>query len=120
MLLVFLSWALGGWKTTPIDLAAARERTAFDHPDFNASRWLVAADRSAALAASDNGREIIVVFANGDRLVTRRAPAQMFDVAIDGDLISLTTGDIRQRRMTVRAANAAEAAGWMSILQGAI
>jgi hypothetical protein len=117
VLLVLLSWALGGWETAKIDLAAAQERTAFDHPDFTAQRWLVARDGAAALAASDDGREMIVVFPNGDRLVTRRGAAQRFDVTIDGDLISLKIGDIAGRRLLVRAADAAEAVGLMALLR---
>lgn len=117
MLLVGLSWALGGWKTSHVELAAAMERTAFDHPDFEAGQWLASKDGSAAMALSADARELVVVFPNGDRLVTRRGPPQAFDVQFNGDLFSFDVGDAFRRRMKARAADAAAAAFWIAKLQ---
>jgi hypothetical protein len=114
--LVLISGLLGGWKSLRVELAAAQERAAFDHPDFKAKQWIVSDDGSAALALSDRADEVVAVFANGDRLVTRRGSPQFFDIQFAGSLLTLKVADILSRRIALRAADAAEAAIWMSWL----
>jgi hypothetical protein len=112
-----MSWSLGGLKSSRVDLSAAVDRASFDHPDFKVREWLVSADGAAALAVSGNRHEILVVFANGDRLVTRRGAPEAFDVRFEGELVSLKVGDILSRRLKIRATDRAMASDWKSRLR---
>ena len=119
LLLLALSWALGAWKSTPVDEAAARDRLAFDEPDFAVSDIFVAADGRTAAAVSTNGAEAAVVFQVGDRTATRRFPVGSRPVATEGGTITVRLGEISRPNLPLVAADAAEAAAWARRLQGA-
>lgn len=116
-LMVGVSWSLGAWRTLPLDDARARDRIAFDEPDFNVSRLLIGADGKAAAALSNDG-EALIVFVLGDSLATRRFKPGAFEISQDGRAIIARTGDLTMPRVELLAGDEAEAADWASALRG--
>lgn len=108
--MVAISWALGAWRTIPVEEAAAKERLAFDEPDFAPRRWLMSRDGKAAAALS--GDEAAFVFANGDSLATRRYPLGAFKVSAEGEAIIAAIPDPSRPKIRLTARDAAEAAEW--------
>lgn len=73
-LMVAAAWIAFRQAPVPVDEKEARERLAFDEPDFTPARWLFDREGRAALAEGANG-DFALVFRVGVDLVTRRFPA---------------------------------------------
>lgn len=117
-LMVGISMLIGAWRNASVDEAAARERLAFDEPDFEPGRWLVSADGKAAVALSGGGDEAAFVFSVGDSLATRRLRVGAFEVACDGGDIIARIPDVSKPRIRLRAGDAGAAAEWAGGLGG--
>lgn len=115
--LVAASWLLGGWRTAWASLEAARERLAFDEPDFAPADWCVGVDGKAA-AAIDAGGALAVVFVVGDSLATRRLAPGAVDARVDGSSVVVRLGDISRRDVRLAAADEREARAWLGRLGG--
>ncbi len=117
--LVLVSFLLGGWKSAKLDEAAARDRLAFDEPDFRPSEWLFGGDGKSAAALSEDGAEAAFVFALGDGLATRRAALGAVPVKVDGDKVVASLHDPSKWALTLAAGSPEEAARWAGRLSGA-
>jgi hypothetical protein len=117
--LVAISWALGALRRVGVDEAGARDRLAFDEPDFTPAQWFFGRDGRAAAALSPDGAEAAFVFANGDRLATRRLRTGSFNIAADGAAAVARIGDVTMPRIRLAAGDAATAAQWAQRLGGA-
>ncbi len=95
----------------------ARDRLAFDEPDFHAEAWLVDAEHGAAIAMSDSG-DIALIKKAGDGLVTRRARAGALQCASDGADLAVTIPDHTFKGFAVRAASDREAQQWAVRIAG--
>lgn len=115
-LLAAISYALGAWRTATADEAAARERLAFDEPDFSPVRWYIDAKGRAAVATSGDGREVAVVFAVGDALATRRMKTGALRVRQSGAALDVLLGDFSRRKLALEAPDAATARAWAAAL----
>lgn len=109
-IMVGISWLIGALRTIPVEEGAAKERLAFDEPDFAPRRWLLSCDGKAAAAVSD--REAAFVFANGDSLATRRYPLGAFGVSAEGETVIAAIPDPSKSKIRLTARDAAEAADW--------
>ncbi len=117
--LVAVSFVLGGWKSAQIDESGARERLAFDEPDFLPSLWLFGADGKGAAAVSQDGAEAAFVFTLGDGLATRRVRIGAVPIeAKQGDVIA-TLRDPSKWVLKLAAGSPEEAARWAGRLTGA-
>lgn len=116
--LVAVSYLLGGWRSAPVDEAAARDRLAFDEPDFNPGAWLFGADGKAAAALSEDGREAAFVFSVGDGLSTRRARCGEVAVEAAGRTLTARLRDPSKWALKLSAGSPEEAARWASRLSG--
>lgn len=96
---------------------AARDRLAFDEPDFQADDWLVDADRSAAIAVSEAG-DIALIKKAGDGLVTRRMRAGDLQCDREGADLRLAVPDHTFRGFAVHAASDSEAQRWAVRIAG--
>jgi hypothetical protein len=74
LLVVGLVWWAMGSAVARIDEARARERLAFEFPDFVIGRLLIGADGRSALAISDEGNDLVLLFALGIRVTLWRLP----------------------------------------------
>jgi hypothetical protein len=74
LLIVGLVWWAMGSAVARIGEAQARERIAFEHPDFAIGRLLIGADGRSAIALSDKGNELVLLFALGSRITCWRLP----------------------------------------------
>ena len=106
-LMVLAAWAAFRGHPNPLDETAARERLAFDEPDFAPQRWLLDGQGRAALAESDRG-EFALVSRLGADLVTRRFGPGGARVRIDGDALIVAPHDPGARPVRIEAAGAAE------------
>ena len=112
-MLVALSYFLGAWRSAAIDEASARDRLAFDEPDFTPSAILIGADRKAAATRSVDGRELALIFTLGDGLATRRYRSGAVEAQIDGAAVVIQTREPSLRRLRLQAGDAAQAAQWL-------
>lgn len=117
-LLVALSWALGGMKTIPVTLEAARERLAFDEPDFLPGEWFVGRDAKAAAVTSLNGEETALVFALGDGLATRRFRHGAIGVERAGKTVLFRLGEPSRAAVRLDGGDEESAARWVLTLAG--
>lgn len=117
--LVGASYLLGGWRSVSIDEAAARDRLAFDEPDFTPGEWLFGADGRAAAALSEDGREAAFVFSVGDDLSTRRMRCGDVPVDASGPTLTAHLRDPSKWALNIAAGSPEEAARWASRLSGA-
>jgi hypothetical protein len=69
--MVLVAWLVFRTPPAPVDEAQARDRLAFDEPDFKPGRWLLDEDGKAALAEGEGGDFALVARLGAD-LVTRR------------------------------------------------
>lgn len=115
--LVGLSFALGGWRSLALDDVLARDRLAFDEPDFIAKDLFISADGKAAAAISEAG-EAVFLFALGDGVATRRLPRGAAKVRTEGKSVVATIGDVSRSRIKLAAADESEAARWAGRLGG--
>lgn len=117
-LMVGVSFLIGAWRSAPVSEAAARERLAFDEPDFKAHRWIISRDGKAAAAVSGGGEEAAFVFSHGDRLATRRLPRGAFKVRREGGEVVAELADPSKPKLRLIARNSEEAADWAGGLGG--
>lgn len=110
--LVAVSFFLGGWKSARVDEAAARERLAFDEPDFVPGDWLIGADGKGAAVLSADGREAAFVFALGDGLATRRMARASARASSDGSSLRIILRDPSKWVLTIGAPSGEIAARW--------
>ncbi len=105
-LMVGLAWVLLPPPPVSITEEIARERLAFDEPDFTPVRWLIDTDGRAAIAEGARG-DVAIVSLLGIDLVTRRYPAAALRVAEEGGSLVIDPVDSGARAVKVQAADAA-------------
>ena len=115
--LVAIAFVLGARRTVRVGEENARERLAFDEPDFVPAEVLVGVDGAAAAALSAAG-ELALVFAVGDGLVTRRRMARDYETARDGASIVYRLGEPSRLRVTLTAPSEAMATDWLARMAG--
>lgn len=103
--LVALCRVLIGERRRRVTVQSAADRLQLDEPDFKALEWIVGEDGRAAIAVGAS--EACIVFALGDRLVSRRV--RTFHSTLDGasmriDLDDHTTPEVRLRLATPQSA----------------
>jgi len=96
----------------------ARERLAFDEPDFAPVRWLVDARGRAALAEGAGG-DYALVSRLGIDLVTRRFPAGGVRAAAENGELVVRPGDPGSRKVALEAPDEIGAADWARKLTAA-
>lgn len=116
--LVAVSWLLGAWRTALLDAVAAHDRLAFEEPDFFAGAWLFDAQGRAAVALSQNGKEVAWLFVVGDGIAVRRMKRGAASVRAEGDTLVATLRDPSCWTVRLKAPNETEAAAWVSRLAG--
>jgi len=116
-LIVALVWAAAGWKTASVgDAAAVRERLGRELPGFAIGALAVDSKGRAAIARSDDGAQIVLLFAMGQRLTCWTLPAaairgaKLRPLEGGGATLDLETGDFTRGRMRLDLADAAMAA----------
>lgn len=114
LLLVGLSWSLGGWNNRVITLASARNRLKTDEPDFTAEDWLVSVDGRAALALGT--LEIVLIFSIGDKMASRRAARSSLYWDRETELINIKLDDPTVPLVGLRAGSTDIAAEWARLL----
>jgi hypothetical protein len=117
-LMVGVSFLIGAWRSAPVSEAAARERLAFDEPDFAPARFMVSRDGKAAAAISGAGDEAAFVFSVGDGLATRRLRCGAFKVRREGGEVVAELADPSKPKLRLIAGNSEEAADWAGGLGG--
>lgn len=117
-LMVGVSWALGGWRSAPVDAASAADRLAFDEPDFRPREWLISEDGRAAAALSEDGKEAALVFQVGDRLATRRFLRGSVPIERSGTALVAVLKEPSKWRLRLAAPDEASAARWAGELGG--
>lgn len=117
--LVAISFFLGAWRSVKVGEASARDRLAFDEPDFEIGEMLIGADGRAAVAIDRTGREGAVVFALGDGLSTRRFRLGAVEAGATDRALRLALHDLSKWRVEVAAPDAGVAADWARRIKGA-
>lgn len=119
-LILLVIWLTGGLKSARVDRAKALARLAEDLPDFEAGSLAVDADGRLALARATSGDELVLVFAVGNRLATRKLKPRDLRAAHlrpdpDGTRLILQTGDFARPRFELRLpeAEATPLAAWL-------
>ncbi|GAB4517583.1 MAG: hypothetical protein Kow00133_02070 [Amphiplicatus sp.] len=116
--LVAVSWLLGAWRTARLDATAARDRLAFEEPDFFSGAWLFDVEGRAAAALSQDGEEVAWLFVVGDGIAVRRMKRGAAPVRAEGETLVAALRDPSRWTLRLRAPNQAEAAAWASRLAG--
>ncbi len=106
-LMVALAWALFRAPAQPVTEAKARERLAFDEPDFSVVSWLFDKDGRAALAEGGGG-EFALVSRLGADLVTRRFSSAGARVREEAGALVIMPGDPGSRPVMLMSSAAAE------------
>ncbi len=117
-LMVGVSFLIGAWRSAPVSEVAARERLAFDEPDFAPAHFMVSGDGRAAAAISGAGDEAAFVFSVGDSLATRRFRLGAFKVCCEGGEVLAEIADPSKPKLRLVARDAEEAADWADGLGG--
>ena len=117
-ILVAVSFALGAWRSATLDEAAARDRLAFDEPDFVVGEWLFGADGKAAVAVSQDGRELGLLRLLGDGLATRRLKKGVAPIVAKGADVLIGLGDPSIATFRLKAPDEKSAAAWAGRLAG--
>lgn len=113
-LILLAVWLTGGARRARLDRALVLARLGEDLPDFAAGEMAIAADGGSAIVA-DAGGALALVFAAGDKVVVRtleRGGARR--VTVEGELLTLDTGDFTHGRFALRLPG--EAARWAARL----
>lgn len=118
VLLVALSYTLGAFRTVTVTEETARERLAFDEPDFRPSEWFVGADQKSAAVLSQGGAETALVFAVGDGLATRRFRQGSVSVEHEGTDVLFILGEPSRRAVRLKAVDGTAAERWVLRLAG--
>ena len=119
LVLVLVSFLLGGLKSAAVTREAAAERLAFDEPDFRAAEWMVGADGKAAATVSIDGAEAALIFAIGDGLASRRFRRGGVALRRDGSTLLIDTREPSLWGLKLKAPDEASAAEWLLHLQRA-
>lgn len=117
--LVGVSFALGGWRSAKVDETTARDRLAFDEPDFAVGEWLFSEDGKTAAAISADGEEVAYVFAVGDGVATRRMRKGAVPVEAAGETVTVRLGDASIGRLRLAVRDDEAAVRWAGRLGGA-
>jgi len=116
--LIGISALLGAWRSVKVSEASARDRLAFDEPDFSIDALMVGADGRSAVALDESKGEGAVVFALGDGLATRRFKIGALDAASDSARLMVTLRDISKWRVDVIAPGVGVAEEWARRIKG--
>jgi hypothetical protein len=119
-LILLAVWLTGGARRARLDRALVLRRLDEDLPDFAAAEVSIDADAVAAIAATEDGRSLALIFATGDKVVVRPlAPRDIRRLAQeperDGVRLVIDTGDFTHGRFALLLA-AGEAARWQARL----
>ncbi len=115
-LMVAFAWFMFSAPPLKVTKEVARERLAFDEPDFTPVHWLIDAEGRAALAEDEAG-DFALISRLGVDLVTRRYAAGAMRVTVEGGVLAIAPLDPGSR--TVKLA-AGEAAQWARKFAGAV
>lgn len=111
-------WLTGGARRARLDRALVLKRLAEDLPGFAAGEIAITADEAAALVAEAGGAGQAVLFAAGDKVVVRKLDARdLRRVAVEGERLSIETGDFAHGRFDLALPGAA--ARWAARLKAA-
>ncbi len=114
--MVGLAWLIFRTPSPVVTEDLARERLAFDEPDFTPIGWLIDRDGRAVLAEGADG-DFALVSRLGLDLVTRRYPPAALKVSEQGGVLSVAPLDPGARRVDLAAG---EAAQWARKFSGAV
>ena len=117
VVLVVVSYVLGGLRDAVVNEATAHARLKADEPDFTLSDIIVDTGGKTALAVSETG-EGALVFRHGDRLATRRFNAGARPVGGDGSTVVMDMGEPTLGVVRCNVGDAATAAKWVGLLSG--
>lgn len=106
-LMVFIARMLFPAPAAQVTETEARERLAFDEPDFRPTRWLFDREGRAALAEGEGG-DFALVSRLGLDLVTRRYSAAAVNAVAEGGALIIRPSDPGSRQITIAADAAAE------------
>jgi hypothetical protein len=117
--LIGVSALFGAWRSIRIDGPAARDRLAFDEPDFTIDDMMVGIDGRSAVAVDRGKGEGAVVFALGDSLATRRFRLGALGAAAESTRLRISLHDVSRREVDVLAPDVESAAEWARRMQAA-
>ena len=106
-LMVGLAWFVFKTPSPAVTEQNARERLAFDEPDFEPVSWLIDRQGRAALAEGSNG-DLALVSRLGLDLVTRRYPASALKAAERDGVLTVAPQDPGARAVRLAADEAAQ------------
>ena len=118
VVLVGVSYLLGGWRTAAVTADAASARLRLDEPDFAPDEWMVGADGRCAAAVSGDRREIALVFAVGDKLASRRFRRGAVSIEKQAAAIIFRMKEPSLRKIRLVAPDPSNLEGWLSRLAG--
>ncbi len=101
VVLVGVIWGLFPSHPAPVTREAARERLAFDEPDFEPARWIIDAGGRAALAENGSG-EFALVLRLGADLVVRRFREGDGEIMREARAVTVRLPDPSIRPVTLR------------------
>lgn len=118
LVLVGVSYLLGGWRTATVTAEAAIARLRLDEPDFAPGEWMVGADGRCAAAVSGDRREIALVFAVGDKFASRRFRRGAVSIEKQAAAIIFRMKEPSLRLVRLIAPDPASLEGWLLHLAG--
>lgn len=110
--LIAISYFLGAWRSVSVDESSARDRIAFDEPDFHVGAILVGSDGKAAIALDEGRGEGALVFALGDGVATRRFKLGSLSATAEKSTLTIALRDVSKWRVRIDAASSAAAVEW--------
>jgi hypothetical protein len=118
LVLVGISYFLGGLRSKVVTADAAIERLSFDEPDFEPGFIMVGADGKSAAVVSSNSSETALVFAVGDGFATRRFRHGAISLEKHGDRIEFRLNELSRRAVLLQAPDSKSAEEWLLRLAG--
>lgn len=118
LVLVGVSYVLGGWRSAAVTAEAATTRLRLDEPDFDPIEWMVGTDGRCAAAVSGDRREIALVFAIGDKLASRRFRRGAVSMEKQGPAVIFRMKEPSLRMLRLVAPAETDVEGWLSRLAG--
>lgn len=106
-LMVGLAWLVFKTPSPAVTEKNARERLAFDEPDFDPVSWLIDREGRGALVEGADG-DVALVTRLGLDLVTRRYPASALKVVESEGVLVVAPLDPGARKVRLAADNAAQ------------
>jgi hypothetical protein len=117
-LIVGLVWLAAGGTTASVgDEAAVRQRLARELPGFLIGALAIDSNGRSAIAQSQDGAEIALLFATGRRMTLWSLPAadiqwaELRTFAAGNAILELATGDFTRSRLKLDLSDAASARG---------